>query len=174
MPAERFVEQLNTQIGHEFAAHQQYVACAVYYDALTMPQMAGFFYAQAMEERGHAMMMVRYLLDSDAPVRIPGVSAPQVDFADLVGPVELALEQERRVTAQINELTKIAREESDFASDQFMQWFIKEQVEEVSTMSDLVAVVRRSKENIEAIEEYVQREQSGEGPDPTAPAVAGG
>ena len=174
MPAERFVEQLNTQIGHEFAAHQQYVACAVYYDALTMPQMAGFFYAQAMEERGHAMMMVRYLLDSDAPVRIPGVSAPQVDFADLVGPVELALEQERRVTAQINELTKIAREESDFASDQFMQWFIKEQVEEVSTMSDLVAVVRRSKENIEAIEEYVQREQSGEGPDQTAPAVAGG
>ena len=47
MPAERFVEQLNIQIGHEFAAHQQYVACAVYYDALTMPQMAGFFYAQA-------------------------------------------------------------------------------------------------------------------------------
>ena len=174
MPAERFVEQLNTQIGHEFAAHQQYVACAVYYDALTMPQMAGFFYAQAMEERGHAMMMVKYLMDSDAPVRIPGVSAPQVDFADLVAPVALALEQERRVTAQINELTKIAREESDFASDQFMQWFIKEQVEEVSTMSDLVAVVRRSKENIEAIEEYVQREQSAEGPDPTAPAVAGG
>ena len=174
MPAERFVEQLNTQIGHEFAAHQQYVACAVYYDALTMPQMAGFFYAQAMEERGHAMMMVKYLIDSDAPVRIPGVSAPQVDFADLVAPVALALEQERRVTAQINELTKIAREESDFASDQFMQWFIKEQVEEVSTMSDLVAVVRRSKENIEAIEEYVQREQSAEGPDPTAPAVAGG
>ena len=174
MPAERFVEQLNTQIGHEFAAHQQYVACAVYYDALTMPQMAGFFYAQAMEERGHAMMMVKYLIDSDAPVRIPGVTAPQVEFADLVAPVELALEQERRVTTQINELTKIAREESDFASDQFMQWFIKEQVEEVATMSDLVAVVRRSKDNIEAIEDYVQREQSAEGTDPTAPAIAGG
>jgi ferritin len=174
MPAERFVEQLNTQIGHEFAAHQQYVACAVYYDALTMPQMAGFFYAQAMEERGHAMMMVKYLIDSDAPVRIPGVSAPQIGFADLVAPVELALEQERQVAAQINELTKIAREESDFASDQFMQWFIKEQVEEVATMSDLVAVVRRSKENIEAIEDYVQREQSGQGADPTAPQIAGG
>jgi ferritin len=173
MPAERFVQQLNTQIGHEFAAHQQYVACAVYYDALTMPQMASFFYAQAMEERGHAMMMVKYLIDSDAPVRIPGVSAPQVEFADLVAPVELALEQERRVSGQINELTKIAREESDYASDQFMQWFIKEQVEEVATMSDLVAVVRRSKDNIEAIEDYLQREQSGEGTDPTAPAIAG-
>ncbi len=174
MPAERFVEQLNIQIGNEFAAHQQYVACAVYYDALTMPQTAGFFYAQALEERGHAMMMVKYLVDQDAPVRIPGVASPEVDFEDLVAPVALALEQERRVTVQINELTKIAREESDFASDQFMQWFIKEQVEEVATMSDLVAVVRRSKDNIEAIEDYIQREQSAAGPDPTAPAIAGG
>jgi len=172
VPAERFVEQLNIQIGYEFAAHQQYVACAVYYDALTMPQMAAFFYAQALEERDHAMMMVNYLIDSDAPVIIPGVNAPQVDFADLVAPVALALEQEKRVSAQINELTKIAREESDFASDQFMQWFIKEQVEEVATMSDLLAVVRRSKD-IEAIEDYVQREQSRQGPDPSAPAIAG-
>ena len=174
MASPQFVDQLNVQIGHEFAAHQQYVAIAVHFDALTMPQMAGFLYTQAMEERDHAMMMVKYLIDSDAPVRIPGVRAPQVEFADLVAPVRLALEQERQVAAQINELTKIAREESDFASDQFMQWFIKEQVEEVATMSDLVAVVRRSKDNIEAIEEYVQREQSGEGADPTAPAIAGG
>jgi bacterioferritin B len=173
VPAERFVEQLNIQIGHEFAAHQQYVACAVYYDALTMPQMARFFYAQALEERDHAMMMVNYLIDSDAPVIIPGVAAPQVEFGDLVAPVALALQQERRVSAQINELTKIAREEADFASDQFMQWFIKEQVEEVATMSDLLTVVRRSSD-IEAIEDYVQREQSGEGPDPGAPAIAGG
>jgi len=174
MPAERFVEQLNIQIGHEFAAHQQYVACAVYYDALTMPQMAQFFYDQAQEERGHAMMMVQYLIDQDAPVRIPGVDAPLVQFGDLVAPVVLALEQERRVTAQINELTRIAREESDFASDQFMQWFIKEQVEEVATMSDLVTVVRRSKDNIEAIEDYIQREHSSEASDLFAPAIAGG
>ena len=174
MPAARFVEQLNIQIGHEFAAHQQYVACAVYYDALTMPQMARFFYDQAQEERGHAMMMVQYLIDQDAPVRIPGVNAPLVQFDDLVAPVVLALEQEKRVTAQINELTRIARDESDFASDQFMQWFIKEQVEEVATMSDLVTVVRRSKDNIEAVEDYIQREHSGEANDLFAPAIAGG
>jgi bacterioferritin B len=117
--------------------------------------------------------MIKYLIDQDAAAVVPGVSAPQVKFADVVGPVELALEQARRVTAQINELTKIAREESDFASDQFMQWFIKEQVEEVATMSDLVAVVRRSRDSIEAIEEYVQREQRKESTDPTAPEIAG-
>ena len=173
MPAERFVEHLNDQIGNEFAAHQQYIACAVYFDALTMPQMAGFFYAQAMEERDHAMMMVQYLVDQSAPVTIPGVQAPISSFVDLVAPVVLALEQEKRVTTQINELTKIAREENDFASDQFMQWFIKEQVEEVATMSDLLNVVKRSRDNIEAIEEYIQREQGAEGDDPTAPPVAG-
>ncbi|HET9648770.1 MAG TPA: ferritin [Microlunatus sp.] len=173
MPAERFVEQLNVQIGHEFAAHQQYVACAVYYDALTMPQMAGFFYTQALEERDHAMMMVQYLVDSDAEVRIPGVEAPQTAFADIVAPVALALDQERRVADQINQLTRIAREEYDYASDQFMQWFIKEQVEEVATMSDLLTVARRAQHDVEAIEDYVQRETTGEGVDPTAPAVAG-
>jgi ferritin len=173
MPAERFVEQLNVQIGHEFAAHQQYVACAVYYDALTMPQMASFFYTQALEERDHAMMMIKYLVDQDAPVIVPGVSAPQVDFGDVVAPVELALEQERRVTALINELTKIARDESDFASDQFMQWFIKEQVEEVAKMSDLLAVVTRSKDDYERIEDWVAREEKDAGGDPTAPPIAG-
>jgi ferritin len=55
-----------------------------------------------------------------------------------------------------------------------MQWFIKEQVEEVATMSDLVAVVRRSRDNIEAVEEYIQREHGGESADPMAPGVAGG
>src|SRR4029453_3844197 len=106
MPPNRFFEQLNTQIGHEFAAHQQYVACAVYYESLTMPQMARFFYAQALEQRAHAMIISKCLIDQDAAAVVPGVSAPQVDFADVVAPVELALQQERRVTAQINELPR--------------------------------------------------------------------
>ncbi|MFC5178432.1 ferritin [Nocardioides taihuensis] len=173
MPAPRFVEQLNAQIGNELAAHNQYLACAVYYDALTMPQMAAFFYAQALEERDHALMMVRYLLDTDAEVVVPGVDAPTPAFDDLVAPVALALAQEKRVTEQINGLLRTAREESDFASEQFLQWFIKEQVEEVATMSDLLAVVTRNRDDIEDIEEYVAREHSAEGADPTAPRIAG-
>ena len=174
MPAARFIDQLNDQIGHELAAHNQYLACAVHYDALTMPQMAAFFYAQALEERSHALMMVRYLLDTDAEVAIPGVEAPVTGFADVVAPVQLALAQERRVSEQINALLRVAREESDFASEQFMQWFIKEQVEEVATMSDLLAVVRRNADDIDDIEDYVAREQAGEGSDATAPRIAGG
>ena len=173
MPATRFVAQLNAQIGNELAAHNQYLACAIYYDALTMPRMAAFFYAQALEERGHAMMMVQYLVDTDSEVVIPAVDAPTSAFADLVAPVELALAQERTVTDQVNGLLRIAREEGDFASEQFMQWFIKEQVEEVATMSDLLAVATRNRDDIEDIEEYVAREHGGEGEDPTAPRQAG-
>lgn len=173
MAATRFTDQLNVQIGNEFAAHNQYLACAVHYDALTMPQMAAFFYGQALEERAHAMMMVQYLLDTDATVTIPAVPAPVSGFVDVVTPVELALQQERTVTEQINGLLRIAREENDFASEQFMQWFIKEQVEEVATMSDLLAVVTRSKDDVNAIEDWVAREQGGGEADPTAPPVAG-
>src|ERR671915_1044793 len=96
MPAAAFVTRLNEQIAHEFAAHQQYVACAIHYDAETLPQLASFFYRQALEERDHAMMMIQYLLDADADVITPGVAAPQTSFADIVAPVALALDQERR------------------------------------------------------------------------------
>jgi ferritin len=173
VPALRFVEQLNAQIGNELAAHNQYLACAVYYDSLTMPRMAAFFYGQALEERDHATMMIQYLLDTDSDVVIPGVEAPRNSFGDLVAPVALALDQEKRVTDQINGLLRTAREESDFASEQFMQWFIKEQVEEVATMSDLLAVVNRNQDDLEDIEEYVAREQGGVDDDPSAPRRAG-
>jgi ferritin len=174
MAADAFVSLLNEQIAHEYAAHQQYVACAVYYDAETLPQLARFFYAQALEERDHAMMMVQYLIDADADVVIPGVSAPQVAFSDIVAPVALALEQEKRVTQQINALAGCARAEGDYTSEQFMQWFIKEQVEEVATMSDLLRVVERSRDDVMEVENYMAREHSGgESEDPTAPKPAG-
>ena len=174
MVADRFVQQLNAQIGNELAAHNQYLACAVYYDALTMPRMAAFFYDQALEERAHAAMMIQYLLDTDGDVVIPAVPAPVSTFADVVAPVALALEQERRVTEQVNGLLRIAREESDFASEQFLQWFIKEQVEEVATMSDLLTVVRRNADVVENIEEYVAREGRDSGDSSGAPRTAGG
>jgi bacterioferritin B len=171
--AARFADQLNAQIGNELAAHNQYLACAVYFDALTMPRMAAFFYGQALEERAHAAMMIQYLLDTDSEVEIPAVPAPVSSFADVVAPVALALDQEKRVTEQVNGLLRTAREEGDFASEQFMQWFIKEQVEEVATMSALLAVTTRNRDDIEDIEEYVAREQSAEGVDPAAPRQAG-
>ena len=174
MPAESFVSRLNEQIGHEFAAHQQYVAIAVHYDAETLPQLARFFYRQALEERDHAMMMVQYLIDADADVVIPGVTAPKTSFDDIVTPVALALQQEKNVSELINALAATAREAGDFTSEQFTPWFIKEQVEEVATMSDLLRVVERSKTDPMEIENFMAREHSSDADaDPTAPHPAG-
>jgi ferritin len=173
----RFPEALNEQVAREFAASQQYVAIAVYYDAETLPQLAAHFYRQAVEERNHAMMIVQYLLDADERVSVPGVAAPRTEFADAVAPVALALEQERQVTAQIVELARIARDEGDLVGEQFLHWFLQEQREEVSSMSELLALVQRASEsNLLLAEEYLARSRVGdEGElDAAAPSAAGG
>ena len=175
MSEKTFAQALNDHIPNEFAAHQAYLAAAIYYDDLTMPRLASFFYRQALEERNHAMMIVKYLLDIEADVTIPGIGAPKNGFADIVEPVRMALDQERKVTGQFNELTAIARAANDFQGEQFLQWFLKEQVEEVSLMGDLLHIVERGKDQPLEIEEFLAREGYGdEDDDPTAPPVAGG
>ena len=172
----KFPAALNEQVGYEFAASQQYIAIAAYYDQETLPGLAAHFYRQAVEERNHAMMIVQYLLDAGEPVVIPGVAAPQTEFTDVVAPVALALAQEKQVTAQIVELAKAAREEADLVGEQFLHWFLQEQREEVSSMSALLAIVERATaSNILLAEDYLARNQIGDGGEATAaPPAAGG
>jgi len=171
----KFGAALNAQVAAEFGASQQYVAIAVHYDGQTLPQLAANFYRQAVEERNHAMMIVQYLLDADLAVAIPGVAAPKTAFADVVEPVALALAQEQTVTSQIAALVKLARDESDFVGEQFLHWFLQEQREEVSSMTALLQVVERSRDNVMLIEEYLARETGGANPlEAGAPPAAGG
>jgi ferritin len=175
MADQSFAAALNEQISNEFAAHQQYIGAAVYYESETLPRLAAFFYRQAVEERSHAMMMVQYLLDGSEEVRIPDIESKLTRFDDVVAPVRMALDQEKRVTDEINALFKLARGNDDFQAEQFMQWFVKEQVEEVATMTDLLTVIERSADSPLLVEEYLAREGLGEGDaDPTAPPAAGG
>jgi bacterioferritin B len=168
-----FADALNDQIANEFAASQQYVGAAVFYDAETLPRLANFFYRQALEEREHAMIMVRYLLDTDEEVRIPDIKSQQTTYNDGVSPVRMALEQEKRVSDEIFALFELARNVKDYRAEQFLQWFLKEQVEEVALMNDLLNVVERSRENLLLAEEYIARENLGEeSSDPTAPPAA--
>ena len=132
MSPSRFMTLMQEQIRHEFTAHQQYMAVAVWFDGKDLPQLAAHFYAQAVEERSHAMMMVKYMLDRDVPVTIPGVDDVRNDFTDVREPIRLALQQEQQVTRQIEALFRAAREENDALGEQFMLWFLKEQVEEVA------------------------------------------
>jgi bacterioferritin B len=171
----KFAAALNEQVSYEFAASQQYIAIAVYYDAETLPQLAAHFYRQAVEERNHAMIIVQYLLDANEKVVIPAVEAPQIEFGDAVAPVALALEQEKRVTEQIVDLVKLARDEGDLVGEQFLHWFLQEQREEVSSMNDLLQVVERGKDNLLLVEDHLARRGSAESPlEAGAPPAAGG
>lgn len=176
MSASPFIDRLQQQIGHEFSASQQYIAIAVYFDGQTLPMLATHFYRQSLEERNHAMMLVQFLLDSEIEVEIPGIASPQTSFENAAAAVQLALEQEQRVTDQFSELTRLARAENAFQGEQFLQWFLKEQLEETSSMSDLLAIVERAGEsNLLLVEEFLARNPVGDaGGDTAAPAAAGG
>ncbi|MCX2966905.1 ferritin [Gordonia aquimaris] len=169
-----FRKLLHEQIGNEFAAAQQYIAVAIYYDGHDMPQLAKHFYAQAVEERNHAMMIVQYFLDRDVDVQIPGAPAPRTSFADYREPIELALAQEKSVTEQIVDLARAARDCGDYLGEQFMQWFLAEQVEEVATMTTLQTIADRAQGNLFDLENFVQREINGNAPSSATPPPAAG
>lgn len=171
----RFWRLLGEQVGHEMAAHLQYVAIAVWFDSHDLPQLASHFYRQAVEERNHAMMIVQYHLDRSLPVTIPGTPDVRNDFTDVVEPLQLALDQEQQVTRQIEEIFRAAREEGDALGEQFLLWFLEEQVEEVAAATTLVTVARRAGNNLFDLENYVARETIGDsGESAGAPRAAGG
>ena len=173
----RFTDALNAQIANEFAAQQQYIAIAIHYDAQTLPQLAAHFYLQAVEERNHAMMMVQYLLDSDAEVITPGITAPKTRFADDREPVALALAQEQTVTEQITGMVQLARDDSEHSGEHFLGWFLDEQREEVASMKALLAVIDRAgTDHMLLVEDFLARPgAAGAAPPSTpSPAAAGG
>ncbi|MCJ0906952.1 ferritin [Rhodococcus sp. ARC_M6] len=169
-----FTILLREQIRNEFTASQQYIAVAVYFDSHDLPQMATRFYSQADEERGHAMMMIQYLLDNDLDVDVPGIDGVVTKFENVREPVELALKQEKTVTEQVTRLARTARDTGDYLGEQFMQWFLKEQVEEVASMTTLLSIVDRAGDNLFHLENFVAREMNNPVvADATAPKIAG-
>ena len=140
-------QQMNEQIGHEFGASLQYVNIAAYFDNAGLPAFTQHFFRQADEERAHAMKFVRYILDADGQVAIPSIPAPRNQFASAEEAVSLALEWEYTVTKQINALLDRAFSEHDYVAHDFLEWFAREQLEEVSSMDTLLKMVRRSGES---------------------------
>ncbi|WP_147917312.1 ferritin [Ruania zhangjianzhongii] len=174
-PDSRFVTLLTEQIGHEFDAHMQYVAIAVWCDSHDLPQLASHYYRQSLEERNHAMMIVQYMLDRDLDVSFPRAAEVRSDFTNVREPIALALAQERQVTEQIEAIFQAARAENDVLGEQFMLWFLKEQVEEVAAATTLLTVAERASENLFDLENFVARETIGDaGGSTDAPEAAGG
>lgn len=153
------VQAINKQIGNEFAAFMQYVAIGAYFDLKTLPELSSYFYKQAEEEKGHAYKMIQFLCDADASVEIPAVKAPKAQFKSVETAIKLSYDQEVEVTEQIKAIYEIAAADKDRITENFLQWFLEEQLEEVSSMDSLLTIVRRAgdESNLFRVEEYIAR-----------------
>jgi bacterioferritin B len=161
---EKTVDAMNAQIQSEFLASAQYAAMAIYFDEKGLPDLAQYFYRQSDEERGHAMKFVHFMLDAGAKPLIPAVPEVRNEFESPEDVVETSLKQELKVTDQINNLMHIAVEERDFTSQQFLQWFVDEQVEEVESFTLLLQTIQHSAGNLLLVEDFVRRHAQPQGP----------
>ena len=148
---------INKQIGAEFAASLQYISIAAYFDSDDLPQLAAFFYRQGEEEKEHAMKFANYLVDAGGQVRIPAIAETKYDFKGAEECAKLALAWENDVTKMINGLMDIAVNNKDYISQDFLRWFVTEQLEEISTMGTLLNTIRRAGSNLLWVEDYLAR-----------------
>jgi ferritin len=155
--SKKLEEALNQQVGAEFGASFQYISIAAYFDGEDLPQLAAFFYRQAEEEKEHAMKFAHYVVETGGQVRIPAVPETKYDFASAEECAELALEWETDVTRMINNLMDIAVNDRDYISQDFLRYFVTEQLEEISVMSTLLATVRRAGDNLLWVESFLAR-----------------
>ncbi|MGW4632549.1 ferritin [Nocardia sp. NPDC004415] len=168
-----FPDMLRDQVRHGLTSAQQYLAAAVYFDAQRLPELAAQTYARSAANRGHAMRMVQYLLDREAGVTIGGLDEIRPEFDSPRAAIAFLLDRERTTTAQISALAATARESGDFLGEQFMQWFLREQIDDVAEMDTLLTVLDRQ-DNLFDVEEFIRRELTAAVPvDTTAPRMAG-
>lgn len=151
------IQPFNDQIKSEFTASAQYIAIAAYFDDMSLKELANFFFRQSDEERMHAMKFVNFMLETGVKPTIPETPELRNDFEDPADAVQFALEQENKVTDQINNLVNISLRTGDHASNNFLQWFVSEQVEEVDTMTTLLQTIKLAGNNLLLVEDFIRR-----------------
>jgi ferritin len=157
LTSKKIIAAINEQIGFEFNASLQYYAIAAHFAAEALPQLSQHFFQQAEEEKGHALRFIKYVVDTGGRVVIPAIDAPQSAFKTPEKAIKLSLDQEVKVTHQINALVELARSENDYITINFLQWFLTEQLEEVSSMDNLLKIVERAGNDLLQADEYLAR-----------------
>ncbi len=158
MISTKTVQLINAQVGHEFAAFVQYVALSAHFESEALPKLAAYFATQAEEEKTHALKFIKFLNDTDQDVSIPAIPQPACSFKSIEEAIQLAYDQEVRVTKQIEAIYNQAASESDRITQSFLQWFLTEQLEEVASMDTLLKIVRRAGNDLFRVEDFIARE----------------
>jgi ferritin len=168
LTSQKIVDTINEQIGYEFSASLQYLAIAAHFAAEALPQLSSHFFKQAEEEKDHALRFIKYVVDVGGRVKIPAIEAPQALFQTAEAAIQLSYDQEVKVTHQINALVELARSENDYITINFLQWFLTEQLEEVSSMDNLLKIVQRAGDDLLQADEYLARVGVRTMPEPPA------
>ena len=156
MITQELVDAINAQIGREFGASMEYIGIASYFKLQNLNLLAKIFFEQSEEERTHAMKFVHYVIDTNGSLHIPAIPVATFSYESAEQAVEAALKWEKEVTAQINGLMSIAGRLNDYLAQGMLQWFVDEQLEEVTKMEQLLSVVRRAGEkNLIMVEAYL-------------------
>lgn len=153
---QNLADKINEQIGNELAASLQYLAIAVYFEGESLSRTAGFFYKQAEEEHEHAMKLFKYLVETGVKVVLPTIPGPKKEVTSAEDAFKTSLDWEIEVTGQINTLMEIAVKNNDYLSQNFLNWFVNEQLEEVTTMEKYLALVRKmGPERVYMLESFI-------------------
>ena len=142
MLSEKMHKRLNEQVNHEFYAKWAYLAMAFSFENMNLKGFADWFYKQAEEEQGHAMKIANYILDQGGEVKLSTLPEPKTVYKSAEEIIQAALDHELKVTNQVHEIAKMAEDEGDLATRNFISWKIGEQVEEVSSMTHLLEMVK--------------------------------
>lgn len=161
MISKKMCGKLNEQIAAEFSAAHVYLAMACSFDQMGLKILAKKFLDQEAEERKHAMKILRYVQEVGGTVALQEVPRPHADYTDAQAIVQAALESEEHIARLIHKLVALAEEQKDFATRSFLNWFVDEQVEEVSSMNDLLTLVRLAGNNMLQVESRVRHEMMG-------------
>ncbi len=145
---------IHKQIGLEFFAAMQYEAISAWFKQQGLPRLSAHFGRQASEERDHAHRFMKYVVDTGTPLALPAIDAPKCDFKSAEEAVQVALDHELKVTDSINALFTLAEKEGDRFTQNSLQWFISEQLEEVSSADELLQMVKRAGEGGLLLVEY--------------------
>jgi len=132
---------LITQIGNELAAHQLYLGIALYFERQSLDRWGKLFADQSVEEAQHARKIMDFLTDNEIDFDLPALKAQSTRFKSPLDAAKRALESEKTVAGQFDQMATIAAENGDHRGHQFLQWFIEEQVEEESKLQSIVDLI---------------------------------
>ncbi len=146
--SKRLQDALNDEVTLELFAHVQYLAMAHYFEKLNLSGLAAFFYAQAEEEKEHGLKIVHFLNEAGADLHFAAVPEPRQDFGSAMDVAQLFLDQEKHVTEQFYKMNEMALEDKDYITHNFLQWFIEEQLEEMSTATKVLDLFKMVGDNL--------------------------